>query len=301
MTKTAKTCPLLALVAVASAWMPQAQALDAFKQLTTTRVSVYASGGMDFDNGAGSLETYSFEAYSFLSQPISLPGSISFIPTLRYQATALRYDDTPAGFPVGDEDLHTLQLPLYFLRTAPASPWIYGAFVSPGLSTDFGHVDGDDFIFDAGIGAAYQFSDDLIVGVGLVAHDIGWDTSFIPAPGLLWNPCDNISIQLFGPSFSAKWAATQDWHFSFDVKSAGGAWNIDSDSESRMLELRSYRAGLSVQRRLTEEWWIEGGGGITFANKVELNTRDGSRLNKSALDDLDQGYYGYLAIKRSVW
>ncbi len=288
-------------VLIAAALLQPVLALDALKQLTSSRVDIYGSGGADFKNGAGELETLTFSARSFLSEPISLGGDWSLIPTFVYEATLLRYDDTPAGFPVRDEDLHTLQLPLYGLRYSEDSPWIFGTYLRLGLSTDFDHIDGDDLFFDAGVALAYRFNDKFIAGIGAVVLDAFGDDTLIPGAGFIWSPCENVSVSLLGPVFLASWNASENWRFNVDVRYAGGTWNIDSNDRSRILTFRSYRAGLHAQRRLWDQWWLEGGAGVTFANKVELKTPGGSGRFESTLDRLDEGYYGYLALKKEIW
>ncbi len=286
---------------LAAALCQPALSFDALKQLASTRIDAYGSTGMDFENGAGEVETFTFSARSFLSEPISLGGDWSLIPAFVYEATLLRYDDTPAGFPVRDEDLHSIQLPVYALKYSEDSPWIFGAYLRLGLSTDFDHIDSDDLFIDIGAGVGYRFNDKFTAGIGAVVLDTFGDDTLIPGPAFLWEPCEHISFSLIGPIFLATWQAGEDWRISLDARYTGGTWNIDSNDRSRALTFRSYRAGLHVQRRLWDQWWLEGGAGITFANKVELKTRNGRGLFEPALDRLDEGYYGYLAIKKDIW
>lgn len=288
-------------LALAVAICQPASALDALKQLSSTRVHAYGSGGMDFDNGAGELETLSFGARSFLTDPFTVGRGWSIVPAVSYEATFLRYDGTPGGFPVGDEDLHAFRLPIYALKADSSSPWMFGGFFRLGLATDFDHVTSDDLFFDVGGGVGYRLSDRFTIGAGAVVLDIGGDDTFIPGIGFIWQPCDPITVSLLGPVFRASWDPSEDWRLSFDVRSSGGTWNIDSDGDSRLLNLRSWRAGLHAQRRLTGEWWLEGGAGLTFANKVELMSRGGHGRFESTLDRLDNGWYGFLAVKKEIW
>jgi hypothetical protein len=123
------------------------------------RVSAYGNFGMEFDRSPGELDAWQAELQSFLSKPIPLAGDLALLPTFRYEGTFLRYDGTLPGFPVGDEDLHSLEFPLWLLNYSERSPWIYGAWLKPSLSTDFDHIDSDDIFLDAAIGAGYKFSD----------------------------------------------------------------------------------------------------------------------------------------------
>jgi hypothetical protein len=265
------------------------------------RVSAYGNFGMDFDRSPGELDAWQAELHTFLSKPINLGGDFSLLPTFRYEGTFLRYDGTLPGFPVGDEDLHSLELPLWLLHSTKESPWIYGAWLKPSLSTDFDHIDSDDFFMDVAIGAGYKFSDKFYLGGGAALFDAFGNESLIPGPAFFWMPREDVRVQLLGPAFTATWEATTNWRFSFDVRSAGGAWNIDDNNQSRTLDFSSYRAGLHVHRRICDTWWVEGGTGITFGNEIELTTPDGLGLNEAVLGDLDEGVFGYLAVKKEVW
>lgn len=264
------------------------------------RVSGYGNFGMGFDNAPGELDAYQVELYSFLSKPVSF-GDLSILPTFRYEGTFLRYDDTPPFFVVGDEDLHSIELPVYLLHMRQDSPWIFGAWVNPSLSTDFDHIDSDDIFVDLAIGAGYKFSERLYVGAGAAGFDLFGDESFIPGAGFVWMPTDEIMVRLIGATFVAEWEATEDWRFGLDVRSAGGKWNIDDNNQSRTLDFSSFRAGLHAQRRIVEDWWLEGGGGITFANELDLRTPAGLGLFENVLGDLDEGVYGYLAVRKAIW
>jgi hypothetical protein len=265
------------------------------------RTSAYGNFGMEFDRSPGELDAWQAELHTFLSKPISLGRDISLLPTFRYEGTFLRYDGTLPGFPVGDEDLHSLEFPIWLLHSANDSPWICGAWLKPSLSSDFDHIDSDDIFVDAAVGAGYKFSDSFYLGGGVALFDAFGNESLIPGPAFLWAPREDLRFQLLGPAFTATWDATPDWRFSFDVRSAGGVWNIDDNNQSRTLDFSSYRAGLHVHRRICETWWVEGGTGITFGNEIELTTPDGLGLNEAVLGDLDEGVFGYLAVKKEVW
>lgn len=269
--------------------------------LDTFRVSAYGNFGMEFDRSQGELDAWQAEMQTFLSKPITIAGDLVLLPTFRYEGTFLRYDGTLPGFPVKDEDLHSLELPLWLLNYSPQSPWIYGAWVKPALSTDFDHIDSDDIFLDVAVGGGYKFSDKFYLGGGVALFDAFGDESLVPGPAFFWAPREDIRLQLLGPSFTAAWDMSEDWRLSFDVRSAGGVWNIDDNNQSRTLDFTSYRAGLHIHRRIQDTWWVEGGAGITFGNEIELKTPDGLGLNEAVLGDLDEGVFGYLAVKKEVW
>ena len=264
------------------------------------RVSAYGNFGMEFDNNAVELDAYQVELHTFLSKPLTF-GDFSLLPTFRYEGTFLRYDGNTPVFPVGDEDLHSLELPLYLIHMKQGSPWIYGAWIQPSLSTDFDHIDSDDIFLDLAVGLGYKFSDCLYVGVGAAGLDLVGNESLIPGAGFIWMPTDEIMVRLVGATFVAEWQASENWKFGADVRSAGGVWNIDDKNQSRTLDFTSWRAGIHAQRRLVDTWWLEGGAGFTFANEIELRTPDGLGLFETTLGDLDEGVYGYLALRKAVW
>ena len=268
--------------------------------LDVFRASAYGNFGMEFEGSPGELDAYQVELQSFLRRPLSF-GNLSLLPTFRYEGTFLRYDGTPALFPVGDEDLHSVELPLYLIHTTRNSPWIFGAWLKPSLSTDFDHIDSDDIFVDLALGAAYKFSDRLYLGAGVAGFDLFGNESFVPGPGFIWMPTDEIAVRLIGATFTADWEATEDWRFGIDVRSAGGVWNIDDNNRSRTLDFTSFRAGLHAHRRIVDSWWVEGGAGFTFANEIDLRTPSGLGLNENVLGDLDEGLYGFLAVRKEVW
>ncbi|WP_265594805.1 DUF6268 family outer membrane beta-barrel protein [Haloferula sp. BvORR071] len=265
------------------------------------RVSGYGAFNMEFDKSLGELDVWQVELHTFLSKPINFGPDLTFLPTFRYEGTFLRYDGTLPGFPLKDEDLHSIELPLYLIHTTPSSPWICGAYLRPALATDFDHIDSDDIFVDAAIGAGYKFSDSFYLGAGLAIEDAFGNEELIPGLAFLWSPTPDLTFQLLGPVFDAVWNATPDWRVGVDIRAAGGAWNIDDNNISRTIDFSSYRAGVHVHRRLVDTWWLEGGAGITFANEMNLKTPNGLGLNEAVLGDLDEGIYGYLAVRKEVW
>ncbi|WP_367871652.1 DUF6268 family outer membrane beta-barrel protein [Luteolibacter sp. Populi] len=265
------------------------------------RASGYGAFGMDFDKSHGQLDLWQVEAQTFLSKPINFGPDLSLLPLFRYEATFLRYDGILPGFPLKDEDLHSLELPLYLIHSAKDSPWIFGAYLKPSLSTDFDHIDSDDIFVDAAVGAGYKFSDSFYLGAGVAITDAFGNDTLFPGIAFLWAPTEDLTFQLIGPAFTATWEATENWRFGVDVRAAGGVWNIDDNNQSRVIDFTSYRAGLHAQRRICDTWWVEGGAGVTLANEMDLKTSDGLGLNEAVLGDLDEGVYGYFAVKKEVW
>lgn len=287
--------------AIIGTTQPVAEVENPLLMFDAHRASGYGAFGMEFDRSLGELDVWQVELHTFLSQPVNFGPGFSLLPTFRYEGTFLRYDGTLPGFPLQDEDLHSIELPLYLIHTTPSSPWIYGAYLRPALATDFDHIDSDDIFVDAALGAGYKFSDSFYLGAGLAIEDAFGNEELIPGIAFLWAPTEDLTFQLLGPVFTGVWEATPDWRVGVDIRAAGGAWNIDDNNRSRTVDFSSYRAGVHVHRRLVDDWWLEGGAGMTFANEMNLKTSSGLGLNEAVLGDLDEGVYGYLAVRKAMW
>ena len=111
----------------------------------SSRASFTFLGGMDIKTGAGEVESFSFAARAPLGKPIHLGDHGLLSIGLAYEATALRIDGAAPGFPLPDADLHQIEFPFLARWHRPDSPWTIIASLSPGIATDFDHIDGDDF------------------------------------------------------------------------------------------------------------------------------------------------------------
>lgn len=290
-----KTAILLSSVAcvVTAAAQPMIPGFD------FTKFSAGYAGGMDLDDGPGELEIYQIEARTALSQPIHPIGDLTILPMIQYKATRLDFSDTWEGFPIEDEDVHSISLSSFFLYNAQGSPWIFGGWTRAELATDFQHLNGDDVTFDVVAGVAYKFSDSLTVGLGAAAINLNNEQEFFFGPAFDWKPNDCFRAGLYGPNAVVSWTPHEDWELSLRGDASGDEWNIrDAAGDSTTLDLDSYRVGLYVDRRIKGDLWLRLGGGITVANEIEVQSPHGSR---GYHDDLDEGYFGEIALRLKVW
>lgn len=254
---------------------------------------------MGLDDTAGELDIFSVSGRTVITSPLSPNDDLVLIPVIQYKASQLNWKDTPLGFPIEDEDLHAISLITYGIYNREGSPWIIGGWASAEMATDFQHVNGDDFTFDIVAGVAYKFSDTLKVGMGVAALNLNNDEEFLPAPILDWRPTSNIRIGVLGADTIASYRPSDDWEFSLRSFTAGDEWNIrDAAGRSTTLDFSSYRVGLYVDRRLTGDLWLRVGGGMTVLNEIELKSPHGKRSYK---DDLDEGWFGEIAIHLDIW
>jgi hypothetical protein len=255
-------------------------------------------GGMDIKTGPGEVDSYSLAARSPLGKPIRLGDHGLLMVGLAYEATALRIDGTTAGFPLPDADLHQLEFPLIARWQRPGSPWTITAGLSPGLATDFDHLDGDDFHLGGRLVFQRAVNDRFKIGFGAaVIRSLGSD-AVLPAVGFEWRPVDDWQIELVGPYFNIWWQPSDDWLTRFTAGPGGGFWNVDWNNLSRDLSLSSYLVGFSVEHQLADGVWLTGGVGISLANHLELKTTGGLTTFKTGLDD---GYFASLGLRVAAW
>lgn len=270
-----------------------------FPGLDFVKAAFSYAGGMDLDDTAGELETFTLEARSVLSGPIEPIENLTLLPMIQYKATRLNWKDTPAGFPIEDEDVHSIALSSYVLYNQKDSPWLFGGWVRAELATDFQHISGDDVTFDVVAGAAYRFSDNLVVGLGFGAINLNNDEEYLIGPVLDWKINDSFRVSILGADAVASYTPNENWEFSLRGYTAGDEWNIrDAAGRSTTLDLDSYRVGLFADRRLTGDLWLRVGGGVTLLNEIEIKSPHGDRFYK---DDMDEGWFGEIALRLNVW
>lgn len=292
--KSTLSATLLSTLA-ASAQLPNFNmpAMDA------ARATFHQTSDLDLDNGAGSLGITQFELRSALSRPITLANGWLVVPLAEYTLTHLDFSNRPAGFPMHDEDLHSLGLSAFAVSMSDSSPWIYGAWARAELASDFKSINGDDFTFDVAAGGGYRFNDHFILGVGAAVCNLNGNLTCYPGIGFDWIVNDDVRIGLYGPAFIASYTYSRDWSFSFRTKACGGIWNVsDNAAGSRSIDLTSYQLGVFADRRLTDKLWLSFGVGMVIANNIKYTTPHGDTLFER---DADAGMSGQLGLRLKAW
>lgn len=228
------------------------------------------TGDMDFDNGPGELAITKYELTAFLSQPITLAENLVMIPLASYNTTQLDFDNVPGGFPIQDEDLHSISLSSIFLKSFNNSPWSIVGLTRAELATDFQEIDGEDFTFDVAAGVLYRFSDCFTLGAGFIVTNLNGDDEVFPGINFDWAPCEKFRAGIYGANLRVKYTIGDNWYLSLDGTPGGGNFNIrDAAGRSRTIQLDSYWLGVSTHHRITGELWFKAGVGYTFANEIE--------------------------------
>jgi hypothetical protein len=263
------------------------------------RAAVIQTGKMDIEGNNGDLALTRLEFRAILSEPISTLSGLTVIPVLSYSATMLDFDGTPGGFPLQDEDLHSLSLSAFFIQGFNHPKWFATGWARAEMATDFQHITGDDFDFDVAAGIGYRFNERFSAVFGAVVLSLNGDTTVIPGIAFDWVPADNFRVGLYGPNFIASYKPDENLEFSVRGEPGGGEWNYrDAAGRSRTIDLTSYRLGLHASRRLTGELWLGVGAGVTLAGEIEERRNNGGN---SFSRDLDESIFGQITLSLHRW
>jgi hypothetical protein len=288
--------PILALLSICVITVSAQSVVPGFD---AARVTLSQTGNMDMGGGDGDLDITRFELRSFLCRPISPIDGLFILPLAEYRMTSLDFDGTPAAYPIGDEDLHSLSLSSFAISMREGSPWIYGGWARAELASDFQQIDGDDFTFDFAAGAGYRFDEKFTLGFGAAVINLNGDEKIYPGIGFDWLATDQLRMGLYGPTFVTAYSLDEDWLFTFRGDPGGGLWNVTDDAgASRSIKLRSYRLGLYASRRLAGQLWLTAGGGVAIWNEIDYTTPHGSEITSN---DPDEGFFGLISLRLKTW
>lgn len=276
--------------------MPDAPELPA---LNAAALGFTYADDMDLEDSDGSLSVSRGELFSVLSKPLRPIEGLTIIPTFEYKLTSLNFDGISSGFPIRDEDLHSINLAAYAISMRDDTPWVWGGFAQAKMNSDFQHIDGDDFTFDLAAGFGYRFSKSFMVGIGGAVTNLNGDARFYPGINFDWVVNDSFRVGAYGSTFLATYTISENWLLNLRGESGGGIWNITDDGgESHSIDMSSYNLSLIASRRLTENLWLNAGGGFTIGNEIRLTETNGDKLYT---EDLDSGLFGTVSLTLRTW
>tara|TARA_B110000908_G_scaffold2971_1_gene4055 strand:- start:15 stop:974 length:960 start_codon:yes stop_codon:yes gene_type:complete len=259
----------------------------------STRLNYSAASEVDFDTAAGGFSYQRLKLDVPLSKPFYLNSCNTIILSAAYEFTELDTDTV-----LGNMDLHDFRLDIRWLYRQSGSKWSWMTVISPGLSTDGDGVDMDDFSLNGQVVLRYRKSTRFAWIGGLVFSHNSMETQIYPGIGFQWKPTDDFQMTWSGPSLKASWQPHDDWLIHANVASVGGHWNVKNGGGDFDVKLRSYQAGVGVERRLSDKIWLGLWGGATFGNDLEIETASGNRLfNQGA----DMGWLVKLGIRKILW
>lgn len=275
---------------------PQSEAIPDFD---VARATFSYEGETEFDGAPGNLSISRFELRSLLSGPIKPMEGLTLIPVFEYEMTHLDFDGAGAGFPINDDDLHSVGASVFALKTQQGSPWFYGGWARAEMAGDYQDIGGDDFTFDLAGGVGYRFNDRFSLAFGGALINLNGDATFYPGIGFDWAVSDEIRVGLYGPIFLASYTPDETWEFGFRGEPGGGVWNVtDQQGRSSSVDLTNYRLGIYASHRLTGKLWLTAGAGMSVGNEIRLTEPDG---DKRFEQDMDSGLFGMVSLRLRTW
>lgn len=264
------------------------------------------SSGQEFDRTPGDLEVSDYWLRVLAPEPASAGVCLCIQPALDYRATVFRFNDVPTELPVDRSNLESfnvypsvLELSALAWLDGQDSPWMFGAWASAGLATDFRNVDREDLTFGIAAGAGYRFSDSFSAGLGAAITDLSDESRFMPGIGLDWRINDRIRIAICGPVGEASYNTGKEWRFSLRGDSTSQIWNIsDDEGKPRDLDFTSYRLGLFASRSLGGNIRATAGAGVTFGTEMRLLRTNGDVILEQRLDS---GFFCQIGLVIMAW
>jgi hypothetical protein len=233
----------------------------------------------DFDSLPGDISSHETN----LLTPL-LPLSYDRFRFLAAASYRVNWFDTSSPILLPDDTLHSVRLPVGVIYEV-SDRWLASGFAMPGYSGD-GSDFSDGFSILSTILFGYKHSERLrFFAGGVYFHGFDEDNLF-PGLGLLWDATDDLSVMLLPPWAALNYRFGEDWLFSLFGRYEKPTWNVEADSAgpSRDISMRELRAGLRVERRIANRFWLSLAGGVSFARQMEVETTSGTSLQKSDID-----------------
>ncbi len=259
----------------------------------SAKLQISSTSTMDFDSAAGGFSLDRMVLDMPIGGLIPLGDSNALGVGMSYEGTRLN-----TRLMLGDKNLHDLRLGITWYHHAQGSPWSLLATVSPGISSDFSKVSGDDFSLNWLSGVRYAWTDKFALVAGLGSDTSTGDDSVFFTLGFQWQATDDIYVSLVGATFIATWQPCEDWLWRVGVWPEGGIWNVENGGASFDVNLKSYRAAIGLEHRLRDKMWLTIWAGATFANELEIETTGGTRVFR---DDAEMGWFVNLGLRVAAW
>ena len=102
----------------------------------------------------------------------------------------------------------------------------------------------------------------------------------------MWNPTPDLSVNILPPFATVSWRFREDYMLSMFARYESATWNVDADNAgpARDVNMSSARAGLRLERRMTEHLWAQVSAGYSFGREMEIENLSNNTLQK---DDID--------------
>lgn len=245
---------------------------------------------LDYENRAGGLESFELRAVAPLAAKKA--GSLLAAASLGY---SWRHVDFGPGFGLGKKDLYSIEAQFTLAWRPEGSKWWALGFITPGIASDLEGVDSDAFKIAGLALVGYRVSPTLDLAGGVFAGYSLDNAQVIPAVGVIWRPSEQLVFQVTPPIVAIGWQPNRDWSVALVGYPGGGGWEVEETASGvRQVELDLWRAAVSVERRIGENWRVSVRGGMAFGGELELRDSDARVISSS---DLEAAPFGAIAVK----
>ncbi|WP_202962363.1 DUF6268 family outer membrane beta-barrel protein [Congregibacter litoralis] len=143
-----------------------------------------------------------------------------------------------------------------------------------------------------GVFARYTQNETLWWAFGLFGDDSPNDSYLIPYLGASWVINPRWTLSAIMPWPAVVYAPTPDWMFRLGASPSGAAWSLQPVNNEVAISLDAWDFGLSAERRIHKNLWLEARTGVGGLRGIRFNSDD------SQLEDLDisVGASGFFAL-----
>ncbi len=197
-------------------------------------------------------------------------------------------------------DAHAIRARLTGYWEPKDNNWFAQVRLEPGLYTEGGDIDGDDYQ-SRGLGAVgYKWSPSLRFLLGGYYTETYGDASIYPAAGFIWEPNDQWCFHIAPPEPRITYYPTKDWAIHLKGSAGGGSWNLDPETSEDVDQLiqQQFRVGVGIERRIYKDLWASLWGGANVFQSLELQDSNERVLFD---EDVDPGYYIYAGFHVAAW
>ncbi|WOJ95081.1 hypothetical protein R0135_07885 [Congregibacter variabilis] len=192
---------------------------------------------------------------------------------------------------VDDFRVDTVGVPLGWFRQVNPQ-WQAAAFVMP-----LGHrstQQSSEWTLQtmAGVFTRYTQTEKLWWAFGVFGDDNPNDSYVIPYVGASWVINPKWTLSAIMPWPAVLYAPTQDWLFRLGAAPSGAAWSLQPINNEVAVSLDAWDFGLSVERRLYKNVWLEARTGVGGLRGLRLNSDSGTLEDP----DISVGSSGFFAL-----
>lgn len=192
-------------------------------------------------------------------------------------------------------DLTELGLGLALLgKEVRQSKWSPALFLQSSVATDFDETS-DSFRLTAIGGAFYEQNPNLKWFFGAIYLYQGPETRAFPVAGISWQPAPDWDLTIMGPRVDLTRTLGDDWRFGLFADLYSRTWAVRGAADTtNSLEVFSSRAGLRLDYRFLEKFWVFGETGLSLANSVDVYNRQDKKIFS---EDAEEGIFFNLGLK----